>query len=288
MYGLMILTGLFLAFMYSSSRARAVGVDSDELPIFYMIVAFAGIAVSRLFYFLFSEPDLFFSNPLVFFLPSEGGLVFYGGPIGGVAAGVAFCLAKKIPTWKMIDISAPAIMLGLGMGRVGCFFAGCCHGAHVDVEILSTFLDLKGGSIVHVDDFPHFALVFKPGVGVGNIHNVPLFPTQVWESVGALSLFGALAWMHAKLRFFDGQIMATMMVFYAALRSTIEGFRGDSIRGEDLMLGLSTSQSISVFIVGLAVLVALVQFRKGKSPEKPIVRDEFDDELDSDDDLLDG
>ena len=35
---------------------------------------------------------------------------------------------------------------------------------------------------------------------------------QVWESVGALSLFGALAWMHAKLRFFDGQIMATMMV----------------------------------------------------------------------------
>ena len=153
---------------------------------------------------------------------------------------------------------------------------------------MSTFLDLKGGSIVHVDDFPHFALVFKPGVGVGNIHNVPLFPTQVWGVCGGSVSLGALAWMHAKLRFFDGQIMATMMVFYAALRSTIEGFRGDSIRGEDLMLGLSTSQSISVFIVGLAVLVALVHSRKGKSPEKPIVRDEFDDELDSDDDLLDG
>ena len=135
---------------------------------------------------------------------------------------------------------------------------------------------------------------FSPGrdgrcdvdVGVGNIHDVPLFPTQVWESVGALSLFGALAWMHAKLRFFDGQIMATMMVFYAALRSTIEGFRGDSIRGEDLMLGLSTSQSISVFIVALAMVVVMVQFRKGKGPEKPIARDELDDELDSDDDLL--
>lgn len=284
-YGLMILTGLFLAFMYSSVRARAVGVDSDELPVFYMIVAFAGIAVSRLFYFLFSEPDLFFSNPLVFFKPSEGGLVFYGGPIGGVAAGVTYCLINKIPTWKMVDISAPAIMLGLGMGRVGCFFAGCCHGMHVDVEVLSTFIDLKGGSVVHVDDFPHLALVFKEGIGVGSIHGQPLFPTQVWESFGAISLFGALAWMHKHLRFFDGQIMATMMVFYAGLRSTIEGYRGDSIRGEDLMLGLSTSQSISVFIVGLALLICLIQFRKGLGPEKKFVGNDLD-EMDSDEDLL--
>jgi phosphatidylglycerol---prolipoprotein diacylglyceryl transferase len=285
-YGLMILTGLFLAFMYSSFRAKAVGVDSDELPLFYMIVGFAGIATSRLFYFLFSEPDLFFSNPLAFFQPSEGGLVFYGGPIGGVISGVTYCYLKKIPVWKMVDVSAPAIMLGLAMGRIGCFFAGCCHGAHVDVEILSTLVDFKGGSIVSVEGFPHLALVFKSGVGVGSLHNVPLYPTQVWEGLGALSLFAALAYMHQKLRYFDGQIMVAMMIFYAGLRSNIEGFRGDSIRGEDIMLGLSTSQSISVFIVLIAVGIGLFQFRKGLSPEKEFVGNRLEDELDSDDELI--
>jgi len=85
--------------------------------------------------------------------------------------------------------------------------------------------------------------------------------------------------MWYRLRRFDGQILATMMVLYAGLRSSIENFRGDSIRGEDIMSGLSTSQSISVFSLVVALLIAVIQFRKGVASEEPFVGD-LDDELD--------
>ena len=74
------------------------------------------------------------ANPLIFFDGNEGGLVFYGGAIGGVISGVIYCYLRKIPVWKMADIGAPAIMLGLAIGRLGCFFAGCCHGMIVETD----------------------------------------------------------------------------------------------------------------------------------------------------------
>ena len=118
-YGLMILLALLSAFVISSKRARMIGVDSDELPAMYLLVAVAGILGARLFYFLFSDTAAFFSNPLIFFDGAEGGLVFYGGAIGGVVTGVTYCYLKKIPVWKMSDVAGPAIMLGLAVGRLG-------------------------------------------------------------------------------------------------------------------------------------------------------------------------
>ena len=78
-----------------------------------------------------------------------------------------------------------------------------------------------------------------------------------------MTLFLVLSLIWKRQRYFDGQILALMMVMYAGLRTTIENFRGDSIRGEDIMSGLSTSQSISVFSLVLAIVIALIQFRKG-------------------------
>ena len=286
MYGLMILLALLSAFVISSKRAKSIGVDPDELPLMYLLVAGAGILGARLFYFLFSDTENFFKNPAIFFDGGEGGLVFYGGAIGGVVTGVLYCYLKKIPVWKMADIGAPAIMLGLSIGRLGCFFAGCCHGASIeDPHVSSVLFELKGGSGVLLEHAPFFSLIFNKGVGVGSIHGIPTYPTQLWEFTGAMCLFLALSHMWKKLRFFDGQILATMMVFYAGLRSSIEMFRGDSIRGENIVSGLSTSQTISVAMVGLAIVIALIQFRKGVAPEEEFILN--DDELeDSDEDSL--
>ncbi len=285
-YGLLILTALLFAFMVSSRRARLVGIDPDDLPLMYMLVAMCGILGARLFYFLFSDTANFFANPFIFFDGNEGGLVFYGGAIGGTVSGVIYCYLRKIPVWKMADIGAPAIMLGLSIGRLGCFFAGCCHGAAVEMDghTHDVLMSFKGGDVLWLDHAPYLALSFNPGVGVGSIFNTPTYPTQLWEFTGAMCLFGALSFMWYRLRRFDGQILATMMVLYAGLRSSIENFRGDSIRGEDIMSGLSTSQSISVFSLVVAVLIAVIQFRKGVTSEEPFVGD-LDDELDEYDDL---
>ena len=281
-YGLLILTALLFGFTVSSRRAKTVGIDPDDLPLMYLLVAMCGILGARLFYFLFSDTANFLADPFVFFDGNEGGLVFYGGAIGGVISGVVYCLLRKIPVWKMADIGAPAIMLGLSIGRVGCFFAGCCHGAVIELEehAHSVLLSFKGGDVLWLDHAPFLALSFNPGVGVGAVFNTPTYPTQLWEFTGAMTLFLALSFMWSRLRYFDGQILATMMVLYAGLRSSIENFRGDSIRGEDIMSGLSTSQSISVFSLGVALVIALIQFRKGVATEEPFVgelEDDYDD-----------
>ena len=278
-YGLLILTALLFGFVVSSRRAKTVGIDSDDLPLMYLLVAMCGILGARLFYFLFSDTANFMADPFVFFNGNEGGLVFYGGAIGGVVSGVIYCFFRNIPVWKMADIGAPAIMLGLSIGRLGCFFAGCCHGAAIELDehAHSVLLSFKGGDVLWLEHAPFLSLSFNPGVGVGAIFNTPTYPTQLWEFAGAMTLFFALSFMWSRLRYFDGQILATMMVLYAGLRSSIENFRGDSIRGEDIMSGLSTSQSISVFSLVLAFVIVLIQFRKGVANEVPFVGDLEDD-----------
>ena len=414
-YGLMIMLGLLGAFVYSSNRARKIGIESDDLPIMYLLVAVAGVLGARLFYFIFSATEAFFANPFIFFTDG-GGLVFYGGAIGGVVTGVAFCYWNKISALKMADIGAPAIMFGLASGRVGCFLAGCCHGRPVQLfvdtlrpsvltqhvqnwlkrpqtaddvflaiaqnpesaknvyaaiqaepaqqavfaqlaertqvslsqepsgifralseglrsayasggypaqeaqqlssaimnqagddgwttilsqadllstlphdiqhaateHILSTSLTgsvLPGGEVVLVDGAPQLSLMFNKGVGVGSLYDIPLYPTQVWESLGAFSLFLALAWMWVHVRKFDGQIMATMMIMYAGMRSSIETFRGDKIRGEDWFGLLSTSQLISVVMVVMAIGLIIILAPRGIAPETPLAPKKYDDDL---------
>ena len=285
-YGLLILLALLSAFTVSSNRAAKIGVDPDDLPGMYLLVAMMGILGARLFYFVFSEPKMFFANPMVFFDGGEGGLVFYGGAIGGTLSGVAFCWWKKIPVMKMADIGGPAIMLGLAVGRLGCFFAGCCHGAEVvQATVSSVLIEFQGGSVVWLNQAPYLSLIFKPGVGVGSIHNLPTYPTQLWEFTGAMTLFGALSFMWHHLRKFDGQILATTMIFYAGLRSSIENFRGDSIRGENVVETLSTSQFISVVMLALSAVLMIVGYTRGLAPETEFIPS--DDDLDdgSDEDL---
>ena len=67
-YGLMILTALVFAFMVSSKRARTIGIDPDELPLMYLLVAVAGILGARLFYFLFSDTANFLPILLSFLI----------------------------------------------------------------------------------------------------------------------------------------------------------------------------------------------------------------------------
>ena len=288
-YGLLILTALLFAFMVSSRRAKTVGIDPDDLPLMYLLVAMCGILGARLFYFLFSDTTNFLANPLIFFDGNEGGLVFYGGAIGGVLSGVIYCYLRKIPVWKMADIGAPAIMLGLAIGRLGCFFAGCCHGMIVETDghDHSVLMSFKGGDVLWLEHAPYLALSFNPGVGVGAIFHTPTYPTQLWEFTGAMTLFLVLSLIWKRQRYFDGQILALMMVMYAGLRTTIENFRGDSIRGEDIMSGLSTSQSISVFSLVLAIVIAIIQFRKGVAHEELFVSD-LEDDFDDYDDLEEG
>ena len=76
------------------------------------------------------------------------------------------------------------------------------------------------------------------------------------------------------------------MIFYAGLRTTIEQYRGDKIRGEDWILGLSTSQLISVVMVFIAIVIVIIRYPKGLAEEKEFIPPDEDILFDEDSEEL--
>ncbi|MFM2247650.1 MAG: Prolipoprotein diacylglyceryl transferase [Pseudomonadota bacterium] len=270
-WGLMVTLAFLGAFLVVHLRAPRVGIDPDRLVPMYMLLVAAGLAGSRVLHFVFAQPADLWADPLILFNPSRGGFAFYGGVIGGVGAGALFARLRGIPVWKLADLGAPTIMLGLAIGRVGCFFAGCCHGAACPAAVESTLLRFDGGEVLAVAGFPWVALEFN-GLGVGRIVDRPVYPTQLFEITTGLGLFAALSAVWARHRRWDGQVLALMLVGYALARTFNETFRGDTVRGLYALgpVTVSTSQIVAAFMIGLAGVIFVTRRGAGIGPELPL------------------
>jgi phosphatidylglycerol:prolipoprotein diacylglycerol transferase len=149
-----------------------------------------------------------------------------------------------LPLWTTCDVFAPGIALGHVVGRMGCFFAGCCYGAPAGVPWAITFTD------------PFAA------ANVGTPLNVPLHPTQLYEAGAEGLILGILLATETRGNRFAGRTFWLYMLLYAASRFAIEFYRGDP-RGT---VGVfSTSQFISVILAPLA-LVMLVYLSRQQEP----------------------
>jgi len=136
------------------------------------------------------------------FMVQHGGLVYYGGLIGASLAFILYSRLKGLPLWKGADIMAPSVALGYVFGRIGCLMNGCCFGRTCELP---------------------WAIHFPPGHSTypNGVH-----PTQIYESLLSLILYGFLAWLFRRKRF-DGQVFGAYLVCYAVSRSFVEMFRGD-------------------------------------------------------------
>lgn len=131
-YGVMMLTGIVSGTALAMWRAKRVGLNPDLI----LTLAFWGfvpaIVGARLFYVIeywpqFRQETLGATLGEVINI-TKGGLVVYGSLVGGML-GLAACLYKeKLPALATLDVVAPALLLGLALGRVGCFLNGCCFG----------------------------------------------------------------------------------------------------------------------------------------------------------------
>jgi phosphatidylglycerol:prolipoprotein diacylglycerol transferase len=304
-YGLMLVLAFLLAAVVSMRRFGKVGVNPDFIVPLLVVSIISAIFGARLLHFLGSEADraVFLAKPWVVFDLTQGGMAVMGGVGVAVLAGIGFAIWRKQPVWKVMDIAAPAIFLGQAIGRVGCFFAGCCHGLHCEKPVVASLTGgfFPGGEVVRVDGFPFVAFVyhradmsqFEPGLfpdvqqAMGSTFELPLYPVQSMETLGALLGFALLSWMWMSWRKFDGQIMGAYFILYAGLRYLMEEMRGDAVRGTGYTaLDLSTSQVTSIAFVAAGLLIWGIGYamNRGVKPEQEFTRS--DEDLFEDDDLL--
>ncbi|HMC11983.1 MAG TPA: prolipoprotein diacylglyceryl transferase family protein, partial [Pirellulaceae bacterium] len=135
-YGVMLMIATVSAVALAAYRAWQVGFDPEVIYSLALVMFLAGILGARLFYVVEYWQEEF--SPYrtgsvvntfwaILNVP-KGGLVVYGSVLFGVPAGIWFCRRRGLPALAIGDIIAPSMVLGLALGRVGCFLNGCCFG----------------------------------------------------------------------------------------------------------------------------------------------------------------
>lgn len=136
-YGVMLLLAVASGVGLSVYRARQFGFDSEAIYSLAFWLFLSGIVGARLFYVIeywersFHKPTLTETLLAVINIP-QGGLVVYGSLIAGGAALVVFVFKHKLNGLALADLVAPGVVLGMALGRVGCFLNGCCYGGACD------------------------------------------------------------------------------------------------------------------------------------------------------------
>ncbi|MBF0240958.1 MAG: prolipoprotein diacylglyceryl transferase [Desulfamplus sp.] len=249
-YGLFVALGFLGAVAFANHRAKKNGIGKDEMSDLFFLILISSIIGARILYVIVNFNE-FESDPISVFKIWNGGLVFYGGFIAALLAAFLFVKKKGLLLGKTADIVAPAIALGHAIGRIGCFFAGCCYGEMCDLPWAVTFSDPNSLAPLHVS----------------------LHPTQIYEAISNFILVFILIFVDRNKQT-DGVTFWSYIFFYGAMRAFIETFRGDP-RGDFITTSLSVSQGIGIVlsIVGLFMVIYLVKFKnKAQSSQKKIKR----------------
>jgi prolipoprotein diacylglyceryltransferase len=129
-FGLMLCITLFVCLYLTSWRAKKEGIAPQHIQDLALWIFGVGIVGARITFMIQYER---YERPITeFFSIWQGGLVFYGSAIGGFIGYILayyFVLRKySLSSWKMADIIAPSVAVGLCIGRIGCLLNGCCYG----------------------------------------------------------------------------------------------------------------------------------------------------------------
>ncbi len=238
-YGFLIAVGFLVGIATVKRLASTSSLNVDrvlDLAFWSLIIGFIG---ARLL-FVITRLDYFLADPVSIFRVWEGGLVFFGGPIAVVPFILWYSRKHQLNIWKLGDVVIPGLAIAHSFGRIGCLAAGCCYGKPTGTD---------------------YGIQLKSHLVAANLRGVNLHPTQIYESAALLILFVGLIWVY-KRKMFDGQVMLTYFMAYPIIRSIIEVYRGDLIRGFVVEGWLSTSQFISILVFAVATTLLLVRLRQ--------------------------
>lgn len=234
-YGLFAALGFLAGYGLAAHLARKKGLPPALVGDALAPLLLGGILGARIFYVIFHGPE-FTGAWLDVVKIWQGGLMWQGGFLGGVAALAIFVYRRKISFLSLADTFAPAVALGQAVGRVGCLFAGCCYGRDCP--------------------FP-WAITFRNPESLAPTGQA-LHPTQLYDA-GLNLLITAILLALSRTRWTNqrGRLTALYLVLAGGARLAVEPFRADA-RGTGLgMFSATGLVAIGLILTGTIMSLCL-------------------------------
>ena len=212
-YGVMLFISFVCGIAIVEHRAKKFGVDPKKITDLALWVLLAVVLGSRLFYVAFHWGE--FKDDLV-----------------GIIAGIVFVVRNRLPVRRLIDAVAPAIMLGEGFTRIGCFLNGCCFGRPTSCPTGM-----------------HFPASSPAGA---TFPGLTIHPTQLYSSAAGFILFGvALLLERRQLR--PGVLSGILLILYSLFRFSI-----DFVRYYENASNFWGNQVVSLGLIALGIVMVIV------------------------------
>lgn len=225
-HGLFMAIGIGVAYFFLRREALQKKIQPELIDNMLFAGVLSGIIGARLLYVML---NLHLYNSLFdVFKVWEGGLVSFGGLVGGIVGGLVYIWYKKALLWSIADISAPYLLLGWGIGRVGDLLAW---------EEIGTASSLPWAFIVNDD--------------------VPRHPAQLYSIIVLISLFIIVQfWLKLHLIRYRSVVFGISLFFYGTFRFFVEFVR-DYPNSEYLFSYQQFAQMISgvIAICGLGMVI---------------------------------
>ena len=246
-YGLLIVTGIILAYFVAQKEAVKRGLGEDFMSDL-LIWAIPIAIISARIYYVAMKWDFYSANPGRIIQIWEGGIAIHGALIGSFITAYVFCRIRKVSFLKVADITAPSILIGQIIGRWGNFMNQEAYGGPVSRDFLEGLMlpnwIIEQMYIQELQSYVHPTFLYE----------------SLWNVVGLVILLVA-----RKINWQRGEIFFTYLIWYSIGRFFIEGLRTDSLY---LVGDLRSAQVVS--IIGIVVGLSAIIYRRLKV--KPVVR----------------
>lgn len=230
-YGLMLVVAFLTCTFLACRQAKRHGFDPDIIFNFLFFSFMLGILGARIFYVV-ENLGYYLREPIEIFRLQHGGLSWFGGLISGVITSYIYLSRKKQDIYKVLDLVIPYVALGQSIGRMGCFFNGCCFGK-----------------------ISEFGIYFP-------VHQAILIPTQIYSSLLLVLIFVILRYLQDRPHW-KGQIFFSYLFLYSIKRFFVEFLRMDN---PAVFLGLTLFQLLSIALfIFTSFILSRPQNRKPKS-----------------------
>ena len=240
-YGVMLGVSLVVGWYLTLPLADKDGLPKETMANCYVVTALAALAGARVLYVMTNQDE--FKSIWDLFALRNGGLVAYGGFLGGLIGSWAFLAPKKIRLLAWADDAVPSLASGLLITRIGCYLFGCDFGTRLPdgaprwLKTLGTFPHWANGTLASGEGSPAFVRHLDVYRGtpmeqelIKMNSSFPVHPTQLYESLIGVTLLVLLLWQRRYTRF-RGQVFFLFVFGYGFLRFVLELWRDDVERG---------------------------------------------------------